>query len=52
MGFAPEQTGAMSLWELLACWDGYAKANGIKTNKGTGAEISEDRLRKMGIEGF
>lgn len=27
MGFAPTQVGAMSLWQFLACADGWAKAH-------------------------
>lgn len=28
MHFTPQQVDAMSLWEFVACVDGYAKANG------------------------
>ena len=27
MGFSPREVGAMSLWQFLACADGWAKAN-------------------------
>lgn len=27
MGFTPEQVGRMSLWQFLACGDGWARAN-------------------------
>ncbi|MFC4731725.1 hypothetical protein [Salipiger abyssi] len=44
----------MSLWELLACLDGYAGAHGGKKppGGGGGGDISEDRMRDLGIEGF
>ena len=27
MGFSPQQVGAMSLWQFMACADGWARAN-------------------------
>lgn len=30
MGFTPQQVGAMSWWQFLACADGYALKNGGK----------------------
>lgn len=30
MGFGPREVDAMSLWELTAAADGYAKANGAE----------------------
>lgn len=27
MGFSPAQVGEMSLWQFMACCDGWAKAN-------------------------
>ncbi|HEV2552713.1 MAG TPA: hypothetical protein VGV17_03000 [Bosea sp. (in: a-proteobacteria)] len=26
MGFTPQQIGAMSLWQFMACADGYARS--------------------------
>ena len=28
MGFTPQQVGAMTLWQMTACIDGYKRANG------------------------
>lgn len=41
--------GRMSLWELNAAITGYGEANGGRKR---GGSISEDRLTKMGIQGF
>jgi hypothetical protein len=30
MGFTPEQVGNMSLWQFLACADGWARAHDPK----------------------
>lgn len=27
MGFSPREIGTMSLWQFMACADGYARAN-------------------------
>ncbi|MBN9472266.1 MAG: hypothetical protein J0J10_26240 [Bosea sp.] len=27
MGFSPQQVGEMSLWQFMACADGWARAN-------------------------
>lgn len=50
MGFTPEQVGCMSLWEFMACMDGYGRANGWKMNDGGGRTMSLERLRELGIE--
>ncbi|WP_339112900.1 hypothetical protein [Thioclava sp. GXIMD2076] len=51
MGFTPAQVGAMSLWEFMACMDGFGRANGWTMNPG-GKAMSVDRMRELGIEGF
>lgn len=40
----------MTMWQFAAAVAGWKKAHG-QGPKGTG-EISDDRLREMGIEGF
>lgn len=30
MGFSPREVGAMSLWQFLACADGYARSHDPK----------------------
>lgn len=50
MGFAPEQVDRMTLWEFLACADGYAEAHGAKQPRVE--TIDDERLRELGIEGF
>lgn len=30
MGFAPDQVDRMSLWQFLACVDGWKTANGVE----------------------
>jgi len=51
MGFTPAQVDAMSAWEFSACVEGYSEAHGGK-RAGSGGDISEERLRELGIEGF
>lgn len=51
MGFTPSQVDSMSLWEFMACSSGYAEANGAKKEKSV-ADVSDETLRRMGIEGF
>lgn len=50
MGFTPEQVDRMHLWEFIACVGGYSAANGGEREPS--GDISEDRLRALGIEGF
>ncbi|WP_168797899.1 hypothetical protein [Pacificoceanicola onchidii] len=54
MGFTPEEVGRMSLWEFMACRDGWNVAHGGDGRKGGGAvaDFSDAELREMGIEGF
>lgn len=33
MGFTPAEVGAMSLWQFMACADGWAKANSPEAAK-------------------
>jgi hypothetical protein len=33
MGFTPAQVGEMSLWQFMACVDGWAKANSPEAAK-------------------
>ena len=41
------------LWEFTAQIDGYGKANGWKSNGSRGgADLSDEQLAEMGIEGF
>ncbi len=40
----------MSVWEFLACMDGFSTFHGGK--KRGGAEMTDDRLAELGIEGF
>lgn len=49
-GIIYRDIGAMALCDLVSAVRGYAEAKGVKP-KGT-ADISEDRLGELGIEGF
>lgn len=49
MGFTPAQVDQMSVWELMACLDGYNAAHGGETRKSGGDGMSEDRMRDLGI---
>jgi len=47
MGFSPRDVDQMSMWEFMACCDGFRVSKGGKVS-----EVESDRLRAMGIEGF
>lgn len=47
MGFTPRQIDEMSVWEFVACSDGYSGKS-----RRSEADIDESRLAAMGIEGF
>jgi len=40
----------MSVWEFMACVDGWQISNGTKKKKPS--DIADDRLAEMGVEGF
>ena len=50
MGYSPRVVDTMTLWEFTACHDGWKAVNGIKSKRN--ADISDERLREMGIVGF
>lgn len=49
MGYTPRDVDRMTIWEFNACKKGWNIANGVKPK---GRDISDERLREMGIEGF
>lgn len=51
MGFTPAQVDAMTIWEFLACSDGYAESHGAKKKQQHG-DMDENDLIAMGVEGF
>lgn len=51
MGFTPREVDRMTLWEFLACLDGYAEAQGGK-RRSAEADIEDADLRAWGIKGF
>lgn len=42
----------MTLWEFNACADAFAKAHGGKSGSGGGGDMTDERLRELGIDGF
>lgn len=50
MGFAPDQVRAMSLWDFMACSDGWQRANGAREE--ARGDLTDEQLADMGIEGF
>lgn len=50
MGWSPAQVGECSVWQFAAALEGYGRAQGWKVSGG--GDLSEERLREMGIEGF
>lgn len=48
MGFSPQQVGAMSLWQFMACADGFARSNSAEAAKRSNDEPGDlDDLRAM-----
>lgn len=52
MGLVPSEINSMSLWEFMACSDGYLLSNDPKAKRRGQGELSDDDLAAMGIEGF
>jgi hypothetical protein len=48
MGFAPSQVDAMSLWEFLACREGWIAANSPPENPAPTPEEHDAMLAKWG----
>ena len=48
MGFTPREVDGMTLWEFAACAAGMQGSTGERRQ----SDVSEERLREMGIEGF
>lgn len=49
MGFDPRQIEAMTLWEFMACAEGFRM---IHEGAAPPPEMDDDRLAELGIEGF
>lgn len=49
MGFTPAEVDAMSAWEFAACAAGYTRAHGDDKDRRTGAVMSEERMRDLGL---
>lgn len=49
MGFDPRQVEAMTLWEFIACAEGFRQ---IHEGAGAPPEMDDDRLAELGIVGF
>jgi hypothetical protein len=47
MGFSPAQVGAMSLWQFMACADGYARAHSTEAAKRSNDEPDLGDLRAI-----
>ncbi len=52
MGFTPSDINKMSLWEFMACRDGWNAAHGSKKDRTGGDDFKDEDLRELGIEGF
>ena len=52
MGFTPSDINKMSLWEFMACRDGWNAAHGSKKDHVDADDFSDEALREIGIEGF
>lgn len=52
MGFTPSEIDKMSLWEFMACRDGWNAAHGSEKDRIEAQEFSDESLREIGIEGF
>ena len=54
MGFTPTQIDVLSLWEFVACFEGYLEAHGGKKKGGAldPDSVTDTELRDLGIQGF
>ncbi|WP_323789967.1 hypothetical protein [Thalassovita sp.] len=52
MGFTPIQIDQMSIWEFMACRDGWDVAHGGQASGGSRGGFSDEWMRENGIEGF
>lgn len=52
MGLTPSDINQMSVWEYMACSDGWNLNHDPKSRRAGAGDISEDRLSELGIEGF
>lgn len=50
MGFCPRQVDAMTLWEFMACVDGWKAAN--QTDEQAAPAMDDETASLLGIEGF
>lgn len=41
MGFAPQQVNAMSIWQFMAAYDGFAKSRESSKGKMSSAEVDD-----------
>ncbi len=49
MGFTPEQVDRMSLWQFVACLDGWKAANGVEEKpEPPSAEEFRDMVERLG----
>jgi len=44
MGFTPAQIDAMSIWQYMACVEGYVEANSTSDNQATMAQDEHDSV--------
>jgi len=49
MGFTPAQAGAMSLWQFMACWDGWCAANTVEKTEAPSDDAFEAMKREHGL---
>ena len=49
MGMNPRQVDELTLWEFQCCAEGFRKAH--STEEDRPPQMSEDRMRELGIEG-
>lgn len=47
MGFTPAQVGEMSLWQFMACVDGWARANSPEAAKRSNDEVDMTGVQEL-----
>lgn len=52
MGWTARQLDAVTLWEFIAAWTGYLRFNSAPKEEETPPEMSDERLKQLGIVGF
>lgn len=52
MGWTPRQLDAVTMWEFSSAWGGYKGFHAAQEEDMPPPEMSDERLKELGIVGF